>query len=123
MRKTKPENGFALSSPRPRSKHLAQHVLCNCLSRWRATNVGGGSCEPECHQRRVWSRDVDLPIGGEDAEVADVDDAVVVEIAVGEGLSRALPVGGEHAKVGYVDGAIMICVAGEREEVERDVAG
>src|SRR3954447_15399409 len=69
-------------------------------------------------RRGRWRGERLLPGCGEDAQVGDVDDAVVVEIAFGEVLAGPLPVGGENAQVGHVNAAIVVGVAGEGEEVE-----
>src|SRR3954451_18253380 len=65
-------------------------------------------------QRRANTK---LPIGGEDAQVADVGEVVVVEVAAFPVLAR-LPACSEPAKVRDVDLSVEACVAGVGELAE-----
>jgi hypothetical protein len=55
-------------------------------------------------------------VGGEHAEIADVDLAVVVEVALGpDGVGGYAVVGGEGAEVADIDVLVEVRIAAERE--------
>ena len=59
-----------------------------------------------------------LPVVGDEGEVLDVDEAVVVEVASGGGVTGVLPVVGDEGLVLDVDDAVVVGVA---EGAARDV--
>src|SRR5688572_24688289 len=89
-------------------KNRGFHRLPDGRGRWR----GCGTC-----QGRV------VPLG-EQRQVVEIDSSVVVEVALGEGLPRAVVVLRQRREVVEIDGAVVVGVAGQVEEVERvEVAG
>ena len=61
--------------------------------------------------------------GGQDVEVVQVDDRVVVEIALGKGAIGLAEVRGEDVEIEEVYPSVVIGVTGQVEEVQRDVVG
>src|SRR5690349_6501473 len=59
-----------------------------------------------------------LPVRRKDAQVADIDLTVVIQVAFSEVLSTALPVRCKHAQIAHIHNAIVIGITSQREEVE-----
>src|SRR5437763_15368795 len=60
---------------------------------------------------------------GESYQIGEIDVAVIIKIAVGEGLTGRAVILCQGNEVGEADRAIMVRVAGEDEEIEGEVGG
>jgi hypothetical protein len=108
-------------------KRVEGAIHADLVEAWVQQEADAGRLFPRGDRLRTgsgrWSGEVSLPVAADNAEVGDVNQSVIGEVALGPGAWGLLPVGADDTQIGDVHGFVVtapLAACGEFDFVNRN---